>query len=89
VITLNKALAQSNPGYKRIGIMGMLALLQQEGATYELLCDAQGTAAGEGTVYCTCASWQLLTQHPKHVVAVHDRLFCMAPLVKYHLCCTH
>lgn len=48
VITLNKALAQSNPGHKRIGIMGMLALLQQEGATYELLCDSEGTAAGEG-----------------------------------------
>jgi hypothetical protein len=46
VITLNKALAQCNPGYKRIGIMGMLALLQQEGATYELLCDADGSAAG-------------------------------------------
>jgi hypothetical protein len=46
VITLNKALAQSNPGYKRIGIMGSLALLQQEGATYELLSDADGTAAG-------------------------------------------
>lgn len=46
MITLNKALAQSNPGYKRIGIMGSLALLQQEGATYELLCDADGTAAG-------------------------------------------
>jgi hypothetical protein len=46
VITLNKALAQSNPGYKRIGIMGMLALLQQEGATYELRCDADGSAAG-------------------------------------------
>jgi len=47
VITLNKALAQANPGYKRIGIMGMLALLQQEGATYELLCDSsEGTAAG-------------------------------------------
>lgn len=46
VITLNKALAQANPGYKRIGIMGMLALLQQEGATYELLSDAEGTAAG-------------------------------------------
>lgn len=48
MITLNKALAQSNPGYKRIGIMGMLALLQQEGATYELLLDKEGTAAGEG-----------------------------------------
>jgi hypothetical protein len=47
VITLNKALAQANPGYKRIGIMGMLALLQQEGVTYELLLDADGAAAGE------------------------------------------
>lgn len=51
MITLNKALAQSNPGYKRIGIMGSLALLQQEGATYELLCDADGTAAG-ALVWC-------------------------------------
>lgn len=59
MITLNKALAQSNPGFKRIGIMGMLALLQQEGATYELLCDADGSAAGgqcsQGVQPLTCA----------------------------------
>lgn len=58
VITLNKALAQANPGYKRIGIMGMLALLQQEGATYDLMCDADGRAAGA----CGCVGVGLACQ---------------------------
>lgn len=46
VITLNKALAQPHPCYKRIGVVGTLALLQREGSEYELLMDVDGSAAG-------------------------------------------
>jgi hypothetical protein len=72
VITLNKALAQANPGYKRIGIMGMLALLLQEGVTYELLQDADGAAAGEWCMQKYIKPLQerflLLNQHrPVHI----------------------
>lgn len=72
VIMLNKALAQANPGYKRIGIMGMLALLQQEGATYELLCDSsEGTAAGGHEYRWLSADPQVQLQEVK-VCLVHE-----------------
>lgn len=46
IITLNKALAQNSAGYKRIGVVGNLALLQQSAADYELLSGDE-EAAGE------------------------------------------
>eukprot|EP00878_Enallax_costatus_P024090 GHUV01025681.1.p1 GENE.GHUV01025681.1~~GHUV01025681.1.p1 ORF type:complete len:600 (+),score=218.23 GHUV01025681.1:550-2349(+) len=46
VITLNKALAQNSAGYKRIGVVGNLALLQQSAADYELMLSADESAAG-------------------------------------------
>lgn len=45
-ITITKALSHSHPGYKRIGVVGSLALLGQAAAEHELLADADGTAAG-------------------------------------------
>lgn len=45
-ITLNKALAQNSAQYKRIGVVGTLALLQQSAANHELL-SADEDAAGE------------------------------------------
>ncbi|WIA09029.1 hypothetical protein OEZ85_008443 [Tetradesmus obliquus] len=44
-ITITKALSHSHPGYKRIGVVGSLALLGQAAAEHELLADADGTAA--------------------------------------------
>jgi hypothetical protein len=45
-ITITKALSHSHPGYKRIGVVGSLALLRQQAAEHDLMADAQGTAAG-------------------------------------------
>jgi hypothetical protein len=45
-ITITKALSHSHPGYKRIGVVGSLALLKQQAAEHELLADADGAAAG-------------------------------------------
>jgi hypothetical protein len=45
-ITLTKALGQPCPGFKRIGVLGSLALLRQDAMLHELLGDTEGTAAG-------------------------------------------
>ncbi|KAF6266710.1 Fanconi anaemia protein FancD2 nuclease-domain-containing protein [Scenedesmus sp. NREL 46B-D3] len=44
-ITITKALSHSHPGYKRIGVVGSLALLKQQAAEHELLADSDGAAA--------------------------------------------
>eukprot|EP00775_Hariotina_reticulata_P013726 gene13726-13848_t len=48
VITLNKAIAQASPAYKRIGVIGNLALLRQAAADYELVSNAADQSAARG-----------------------------------------
>lgn len=65
MITISKALAQNCPGYKRIGVVGSLALLQRMAADLELLADADGAAAGEQEcIKCVmvCEPWRHVVQ---------------------------
>jgi hypothetical protein len=58
-ITLTKALSQSNPGYKRIGIVGLLAIMRQLALAYPKAAQ-QGDEDATGKLFF-CSHFLLLS----------------------------
>ena len=52
-ITLTKALSHSTPGYKRIGIVGSLAIMRQMAVAYPK-AEQQGDADATGELFLSC-----------------------------------
>jgi hypothetical protein len=56
VITINKAISQASPAYKRIGVIGSLALLRQAAADYELVSNVADQPAASKLRYLLISS---------------------------------
>ena len=57
-ITLTKALSHTSPAYKRIGILGTLAVLRQQVCTGLLLCTLLASCCcAHSAASCCCAPW--------------------------------